>query len=149
MLAGIRSLLGKLKNVVGQAACVQPATGALLASPRPVRQVVHTERVSRSVGNSRTPTGAVHMRKLVGRGVIHAGATGAAVVLASLHTPALSMERGVSRGLRRSLAETTRGVRTTVLSLCAVSALGGCAFLVDRGPDDLGRFADCRKVGCL
>ena len=149
MWAGIRSLLGKLKNVVGQAVCAQPATGALLAPPRPARQVVHMERVSRSVGNSRTAQAAVHMRKLVGRGVIHAGATGAAAVLASSHTPALSMERGVSRGLRRSLAETTRGVRVTVLVACAVPVLGGCAFLVDRGPEDLGRFADCRKVGCL
>jgi len=31
----------------------------------------------------------------------------------------------------------------------SVLLLSGCAFLVDRGPEDLGRFADCRKVGCL
>jgi hypothetical protein len=37
----------------------------------------------------------------------------------------------------------------TALVLTALLLVSGCAFLVDRGPDDLGRYAQCRKQGCL
>lgn len=35
-----------------------------------------------------------------------------------------------------------------VLLISGASILSGCAFLNDR-PEDLGRFAQCQKVGCL
>ena len=34
-------------------------------------------------------------------------------------------------------------------TITALFLFTGCAFLVDRGTEDLGRYAQCQKSGCL
>lgn len=37
----------------------------------------------------------------------------------------------------------------TALALTALLLITGCAFLIDRGPEDMSRYTQCQKRGCL
>ena len=149
LVAAVRYSALILKKLVGQPEGVQPALVAAAMHLRRWVQVVHVEGVSLSVGNSRTRRAVHTEQRDCGRvSYPHGGNWRGGSSSLPAH-PRPSVACSSFRGEQSFLAKLVCGTRTTVTAFAAASALGGCAFLVDRGPTDPGSYAQCQKRGCL